>query len=265
VIIIGELINGMFKDVGRAIVNKESDVIQHLAQDQVKAGATVLDVNTGPYSKNPKDDMKWLVENIQKVADVALALDSTKADVIEEGLKLVKKRAIINSTNVDDTDALMQASATIKKMIESSEYPMLMKNELIEAYRSLSYNDVSVPQAIELITAGRDFALVAIRSSATAEDLPTASFAGQQATFLNVKGDDALIQKLKECWASLYGARVIYYRAKKGFLEAPVIAVVVQKMVNSEKSGVIFTTNPTLLTDQYFIQHHTKLMRKKLK
>ncbi|MFA6142688.1 MAG: dihydropteroate synthase [Candidatus Omnitrophota bacterium] len=101
-IIIGELINGMFKDVGRAIVNKESDVIQHLAQDQVRAGATVLDVNTGPYSKNPKDDMKWLIENIQKVSDVALALDSTKADVIEEGLKLVKKRAIINSTNADE-------------------------------------------------------------------------------------------------------------------------------------------------------------------
>jgi len=102
VIIIGELINGMFKDVGRAIVNKESDVIQHLAQDQVKAGATVLDVNTGPYSKNPKDDMKWLIENIQKVTDVALALDSTKADVIEGGLKLVKKKAIINSTNADE-------------------------------------------------------------------------------------------------------------------------------------------------------------------
>ena len=88
-IIIGELINGMYKDVGRAIVNKEADIIQHLAMDQVKAGASVLDVNTGPYSKNPKDDMKWLVESIQSVTDVSLALDSTKADVIEEGLKLV--------------------------------------------------------------------------------------------------------------------------------------------------------------------------------
>ncbi len=101
-IIIGELINGMYKDVGRAIVNKETDVIQHLAIDQVKAGAAVLDVNTGPYSKNPKDDMKWLVETIQQVADVSLSVDSTKADVIEEALKLVKKRAIINSTNADD-------------------------------------------------------------------------------------------------------------------------------------------------------------------
>ena len=102
VVIIGELINGMYKDVGRAIVNKEADIIQHLAVDQVMAGASVLDVNTGPYSKNPKEDMKWLVESIQTVADVSLALDSTKPDVIEEGLKLVKKRAIINSTSADE-------------------------------------------------------------------------------------------------------------------------------------------------------------------
>ena len=101
-IIIGELINGMYKDVGRAISNKEADIIQHLAEDQVKAGASVLDVNTGPYSKNPKDDMKWLVESIQAKVDVPLALDSTKGDVIEEGLKLVKKRAIINSTSADE-------------------------------------------------------------------------------------------------------------------------------------------------------------------
>ena len=101
-IVIGELINGMYKDVGKAIVNKESDVIQHLAEDQVRAGATVLDVNTGPYSKNPKDDMKWLIETIQGVIQVPLALDSTKADVIEEGLKVAKSRCIINSTSADD-------------------------------------------------------------------------------------------------------------------------------------------------------------------
>ena len=101
-IIIGELINGMYKDVGKAILNKEVDVIQHLALDQVKAGANILDVNTGPYSKNPKDDMKWLIDSIQKATDVSLSLDSTKPDVIEEGLKLVKKRAMINSTSADD-------------------------------------------------------------------------------------------------------------------------------------------------------------------
>jgi len=102
VIVIGELINGMYKDVGRAIAEKSTDVIQRLAIDQVKAGSSVLDVNTGPYSKDPKEDMRWLVGSIQAVVDVPLALDSTKADVIEEGLKLVKQRAIINSTSADE-------------------------------------------------------------------------------------------------------------------------------------------------------------------
>ena len=100
-IVIGELINGMYKDVGKAIVSRETDVIQHLAEEQVKAGANALDVNTGPYSKNPADDMKWLVESIRKVVSVPLALDSTKLDVIEEGLKLAGRRAIINSTSAD--------------------------------------------------------------------------------------------------------------------------------------------------------------------
>jgi 5-methyltetrahydrofolate corrinoid/iron sulfur protein methyltransferase len=102
VIVIGELINGMYKDVGKAIQSRETDVIQHLAVDQVKAGAKVLDVNTGPYSKNPKDDMKWLVETIQKAARCQLSLDSTKPDVIEEGLKLLEGRAVINSTSADE-------------------------------------------------------------------------------------------------------------------------------------------------------------------
>ncbi|OGW83703.1 MAG: methyltetrahydrofolate--corrinoid methyltransferase [Omnitrophica bacterium RIFCSPLOWO2_01_FULL_45_10] len=101
-IIIGELINGMYKDVAKAIANREEDVIQRLAADQAAEGANFLDVNTGPYSKSPKEDMKWLVESIQKKVDIPLALDSTKLDVIEEGLKLVKRRAIINSTNADD-------------------------------------------------------------------------------------------------------------------------------------------------------------------
>jgi 5-methyltetrahydrofolate corrinoid/iron sulfur protein methyltransferase len=102
VIIIGELINGMYKDVGRAITDKKAAVIERLATGQVQAGAAVLDVNTGPYSKNPKDDMKWLVESIQKAVDVPLSIDSTKADAVEEGLKVVRRRAMINSTNADD-------------------------------------------------------------------------------------------------------------------------------------------------------------------
>jgi len=101
VIVIGELINGMYKDVARAVANREADIIQHLALEQVKDGASMLDVNMGPYSKDPVRDMRWLVETIQAVIEVPLSLDSTKADVIEEGLKIARKRAVINSTSAD--------------------------------------------------------------------------------------------------------------------------------------------------------------------
>jgi 5-methyltetrahydrofolate corrinoid/iron sulfur protein methyltransferase len=100
-IIIGELINGMYKDVSRAVANREADIIQHLALEQVKEGASILDVNIGPYSKDPARDMQWLVETIQAVVEVPLSFDSTKADVIEEGLKLARKRSVINSTSAD--------------------------------------------------------------------------------------------------------------------------------------------------------------------
>ena len=90
--------------------------------------------------------------------------------------------------------------------------------------------------------------LVAVRSSATAEDLPDASFAGQQATFLNIKGDKDLLEAVKKCWASLFTPRAIFYRQEKGFNHFKVaIAVVVQEMVQSEVSGIAFTNDPVTL------------------
>lgn len=100
-IIVGELINGMYKEVGKAIRGKDKKVIQKIAKDQVLAGANILDVNTGPASAEPEEAMKWLIETIQEVVDVSLSLDSTKPKVIEAGLKLVKKKAMINSTSGD--------------------------------------------------------------------------------------------------------------------------------------------------------------------
>jgi 5-methyltetrahydrofolate corrinoid/iron sulfur protein methyltransferase len=113
-LIIGELINGMFKDVAKAIQNREADIIQHLAEDQVAAGARALDVNVGPYSKDPKADMKWLVDTIRKVTDATLSLDSSKADVVEVALAAAKSRAIINSTNADE-DRMKTVFALAKK------------------------------------------------------------------------------------------------------------------------------------------------------
>jgi len=86
---------------------------------------------------------------------------------------------------------------------------------------------------------------VAVRSSATAEDLPEASFAGQQDTYLNVCGAAALLEAVKRCWASLWTARAIAYRARQGIApESVALAVVVQQLVLSESSGVMFTANP---------------------
>lgn len=99
--IIGELINGMYQNIGEAIKKKDKAAIQKCALQQIKAGADALDVNCGPVSKQPVGDMQWLVETIQEVTGVPLALDSSKPQVIESGLKVIKNKAIINSTTAD--------------------------------------------------------------------------------------------------------------------------------------------------------------------
>ena len=151
---------------------------------------------------------------------------------IEESGLAAKIKRRLSGLDVDDNIQLRRKAKDIQLLISQTKVPPQIHEEVTGAYRTLSQKD------------GVDAQFVAVRSSATMEDSETASFAGMNATFLNVKNEDALIQKVKECWASLYGARVIFYRAKKGFLEEPVIAVVVQKMVNSDKAGVMFTVNP---------------------
>ena len=141
-------------------------------------------------------------------------------------------RLIINGIDVDDTAKLLDASKRIKEMILSHEMPLEVRSKVEEAYRNISDPD------------GSDSTLVAVRSSATAEDLPTASFAGQQASFLNVKGSEQLVESVKKCWASLFEPRAIFYRAKHGFAKSS-ISVIVQKMIEAEKSGVMFTVDPT--------------------
>ena len=89
------------------------------------------------------------------------------------------------------------------------------------------------------------------RSSATAEDRPHTSFAGMNETFLNVRGAENVLRAVRQCWASLYGARVIFYRREQGLTEEGMsIAVAIQRMVNSEKAGVLFTLNPATGDDK---------------
>jgi pyruvate,water dikinase len=139
---------------------------------------------------------------------------------------------ILRSTDVDNNEELTKASQEIRELITSSPMPEALAKEILESYRKLSQR------------VGKEEEFVAVRSSATAEDLPGASFAGQQETFLNVKGDE-VIEYVRRCWSSLFTPRAIFYREKKGFAhERVAIAVVVQKMVNADKAGVMFSVHP---------------------
>ncbi len=145
---------------------------------------------------------------------------------------------ILSDLDYENTEELEKRTKKIREMIVNSEIPDDIEEEIIEAYETLSMSDVNF-----FI---KEPCFVAVRSSATAEDLLSASFAGQQETFLNVKGNSSLLEAIKKCWASLFTARATYYRHKKGFShEKTLIAVIVQKMINAEKSGVTFTINPT--------------------
>ncbi|MBI5145582.1 MAG: dihydropteroate synthase, partial [Candidatus Omnitrophica bacterium] len=91
----------MYHNIGKAIKEKDKSAIQKCALEQIKAGSDALDVNCGPASRDPASDMPWLVETIQEVTDKPLSLDSSKAQVIEAGLKVIKNKVIINSTTAD--------------------------------------------------------------------------------------------------------------------------------------------------------------------
>lgn len=123
---------------------------------------------------------------------------------------------ILNGLNVDNNAALQETAKKIQAIITSTPMPEDIKKIVLESYDLMSFGDAAKAggKALGVIKAGRESMYVAVRSSATAEDLPNASFAGQQASFLNVKGPAAIITKVLECWASLFTARAIYYRTK---------------------------------------------------
>lgn len=156
----------------------------------------------------------------------------------------------LSSLNVEDNEKLQTTAKYIQALIMNQRVPKEIIEEVVESYDNLNIspelNGKLGRDALTLIKTGRDLPFVAVRSSATAEDLPEASFAGQQVTLLNVKGNENLIRAVQECWASLFTARAIYYRVKNNFPhEKVLIAVVVQRMVNSEVAGVMFTANPS--------------------
>ncbi len=138
---------------------------------------------------------------------------------------------ILGVTDVEDPAQLESASRKIQKIVNTAKFPDDVFKDLVKSYRKMSGTFSK--------------ALVAVRSSATAEDLPGMSFAGQQATFLNIKGEANLQVAVRECWASLFTPRAIYYRVQNKIRHEKVgISVIVQKMVQSEVSGIMFSIDP---------------------
>ena len=131
-------------------------------------------------------------------------------------------------SSVDDPAALTDSADRLQALVHKAGVPDVVAEQVLDAYHQLG---VDVP--------------VAVRSSATAEDTAGTSFAGMHETFANVIGDAAVIERLIDCWASLYGERVISYRASKAMTAEPVIAVVVQRLVDAERAGVMFSADPS--------------------
>jgi len=151
-----------------------------------------------------------------------------------------KIKEILESENLDSEEGAERASEKIKSLILSSPIPPDLQQAILSYYDSL----------VKLV--GKEV-LVAVRSSATAEDIEEASFAGQQDTYLNVSREE-LLSAVKKVWASLYNTRAIVYRKSKGIDQLSVsMAVVVQKMVNSRSAGVMFTLHPANGDKNYIV------------
>ncbi len=158
-----------------------------------------------------------------------------KENELEEKIK-----EILSNVNYSNFESLKEASEKIKALILKGKMPPEIENQIIAYYKKL-YG--APPVNIDLVKP-LDKPFVAIRSSAVTEDIEKASSAGQYETFLNIKGEKSVINAVKECWASLYTSRAIYYRHKHNQPLQTLIGVIVQRMVSSEKSGVAFTVDP---------------------
>ena len=151
--------------------------------------------------------------------------------VIEHNALQPVIREIIKQTEITNQKELEKSAIKIQRLIQTADIPAELTKEIFESYSGLKPGDKNP--------------LVAVRSSATAEDLPDASFAGQQESFLDIKGESNLIQAVRSAWGSLWGARAIFYRATKGYNHFKVLlAIPVQLMVQSDVSGVLFSVNP---------------------
>jgi len=176
---------------------------------------------------------------------------------IEKAELKTKIEELLNSIDYENTSKLDEITKKIRKLITDEKLPKEIEEEITDSYQALDAPDFSKAKgsALDILKNSAEPVFVAVRSSATAEDLADASFAGQQDTYLNIKGNDAVLEHIKKCFASLYTSRATYYRNKKGFEHGKVsLAVVVQKMVDADKSGVIFSKDPSYKNENTIIE-----------
>ncbi len=174
----------------------------------------------------------------------------------EAGIK-DKIKELLDSLDYEDTEQLDKVTKDIRTLITDSKMPKEMQEEILEAYEHLDIPEANTTDqtALDILKRSTEPVFVAVRSSATTEDLAEASFAGQQDTYLNIKGNSDLLKHVKKCFASLFTSRATYYRIKKGFTHGEAsLAVVVQKMVNADKSGVVFSKDPTYNNDNVVME-----------
>ena len=151
--------------------------------------------------------------------------NGVRAELVE-----LHEKALVDGADFAALGALARAK------IEALELPLWFRDSLIAEYRSL----------------GADLR-VAVRSSATAEDTAAASFAGMNETFTNTCGVDALLNNVRMCWRSLFGDRVVSYRAQRDITDEPAIAVVVQEMVDADRAGVMFSVDPSTGAKEHLV------------
>jgi pyruvate,water dikinase len=194
-----------------------------------------------PFSKIRKEDIPLVGgkgANLGEMASFGIPVPNGFVITAEAYKKVIDHNAlqpvireIIKQTEVNNQKELQKAAIKIQRLIQTADIPPELIKEIFVSYANLKPGDPNP--------------LVAVRSSATAEDLPDASFAGQQESFLDIKGESNLIQAVRSAWGSLWGARAIFYRATKGYNHFKVLlAIPVQLMVQSEVSGVLFSVNP---------------------
>ena len=195
------------------------------------------------------------IYNLKISVPLGFVVTTSAYDCLIKNANLKQKiNKLLENIEYENVKKLDETTKKIRELIVNSEIPKELEEEIIEAYETLNSENTKKQTASDLLDLKSDEIFVAVRSSATTEDLEDASFAGQQETFINVKGDSNLLESVKKAFASLFTSRATYYRNKKGFSHDSKLAVIVQKMVDSEKSGVVFSKDPLYKNDKVIIE-----------